>query len=80
MVQSPITDEDDANILPPEIIRMSQKIEEIHVKFSPISETVSKLEAATVKLKSEIDYLEQCGRRNCLILHGLENIPNAHCN
>ena len=80
MVQSPITDEDDANILLPEIIRMSQKIEELCIKFNLISKTVFKLEAATVKLESEIDNLEQYGRRNCLILHGLENVPNAQYN
>ena len=80
MVQSPITDEDNANNLPPEIIRMSQKIEELYIKFNLISETVFKLEAATVKLESEIDNLEQYDRRNCLILHGLENVPNAQYN
>ena len=80
MVQSPITDEDDANILPPEIIRMSQKIEELYIKFNLISETVFKLEEATVKLESEIDNLKQYGRRNCLILHGLENVSNAQYN
>ena len=33
-----------------------------------------------MKLDSEIDNLEQYGRRNCLILHELNNFPNAHYN
>ena len=59
---------------------MSQKIKELYIKFNLIPETVSKLEAPTAKLESEIDKLEQYGRRNCLILLGPENIPIAQYN
>ena len=70
----------DANFIPPEIFRMGQKIEELYIKFILISATIAKLEATTVKLDLEIDNLEQYGRRNCLILHVLNNFPNAHYN
>ena len=81
LLQSPNAVADvDANFIPAEIIRMGQKIEELYIKFSLISATIFKLEATTAKHDSEIDNLEQDGRRNCLILHGLNNFPNAHYN
>ena len=54
-----------------QIAEISQKIEELYIKFSLISKAVTKLETAA-------DDLEQYGRRNCLILHGFENrdLPN----
>ena len=58
LVQSPNTATDvDANFIPPEITRTGQKIEELCIKFNFISTTISKLEAATVKVDSEIDNL-----------------------
>ena len=81
LVQSRNTVADvDANFIPAEIIRMGEEIEELFIKFDLISAIISKHEATTVKLDSEIDNLEQYGRRNCLILHGLDNFSNAHYN
>ena len=49
-----------------EIIRLGQHIEELHIKFDLISNTLAKLELT-------IDDLEQYSRRNCLILHGVNS-------
>lgn len=59
--------------MPIEIVTLSQKIEELYIKFNLISTTISKLETS-------IDDLEQYGRRNCLIVHGLTDLPNARRN
>ena len=56
-----------------EIAKLSQHIEELYIKFNLIL-------AAIAKLEFSIDELEQYGRNNCLILHGLHNFPNAHSN
>jgi len=54
---------------------LSQRIVELSIKFDQICNTVSKVELA-------VDDLEQYGRRNCLILHGLypKNLPNPYSN
>ena len=36
-----------------------------------IAARISQLETEKVKLSNEIDALEQCSRRNCLIVHGV---------
>jgi len=56
-----------------EIVRLGQHIEELYIKFEMIL-------AAIDKLESSIDNLEQYGRRNCIILHGLKsaNFPSPH--
>ena len=56
-----------------EIAKLSQHIEELYIKFNLIL-------AAIAKLEFSIDELEQYGRNNCLILHGLHNFPNVHSN
>ena len=56
-----------------EIAKLSQHMEELYIKFNLIL-------AAIAKLEFSIDELEQYGRNNCLILHGLHNFPNAHSN
>ena len=56
-----------------EIAKLSQHIEELYIKFNLIL-------AALAKLEFSIDELEQYGRNNCLILHGLHNFPYAHSN
>ena len=56
-----------------EIAKLSQHIEELYIKFNLIL-------AAIAKLEFSIDELEQYGRNNCLILHGLHNFLNAHSN
>ena len=56
-----------------EIARLRQHTEELHIKFNLIS-------AAIRKLEFSIDELEQYGHRNCIILHGTSNLPNAHNN
>lgn len=57
------------------IAKVSQQIEELYIKYNLISSAVSKLENA-------IDELEQYGRRNCIIIHGLSpsNLPDVHKN
>ena len=59
--------------LPGEITKISQQIEELYIKFKLVSDAITKLDET-------IDNLEQYGRRNCLILHGLRNLPNIHSN
>ena len=56
-----------------EIAKLSQHIEELYIKFNLIL-------AAIAKLEFSIDELEQYGRNNCLILHGLHNFLNAYSN
>ena len=56
-----------------EIAKLSQHIEELYIEFDLIS-------AAVAKLQFSIDELEQYGRRNCIILHGLDKFPNVHSN
>ena len=58
-----------------EIGRLSQQIEELHIKFRLISDMITKFELG-------LDNLEQYSRRNCLILHGIniQNLPNCHDN
>ena len=55
-----------------QIAKLSQQIEELYLKYNVISSAVAKLEVA-------VDDLEQYGRRNCIILHGLtsKNFENA---
>ena len=53
--------------------KLSQHIEELYIKFNLIL-------AAIAKLEFSIDELEQYGRNNCLILHGLHKFPNAYSN
>ena len=55
------------------IAKLSQHIEELYIKFNLIL-------AAIAKLEISIDELEQYGRNNCLILHGLYNFPITHSN
>ena len=57
--------------LQPEIFRLRQHIEELHIKLDLISSALSTLEET-------IDNLEQYGRRNCLLLHGMSTYPNPH--
>ena len=59
--------------LPGEITKISQQIEELYIKFKLVSDAITKLDET-------VDNLEQYGRRNCLILHGLRNLPNIHSN
>ena len=54
-----------------ELAKLSQHIKELYIKFNIIL-------AAVAKLEFSIDELEQYGRRNCIILHGLDNFPNVH--
>ena len=56
-----------------EIAKLSQHRKELYIKFNLIL-------AAIAKLEFSIDELEQYGRNNCPILHGLHNFPNAHSN
>ena len=58
--------------LPGEITKISLQIEELYIKFKLVSDAITKLDET-------VDNLEQHGRRNCLILHGLRNLPNIHC-
>ena len=57
------------------IVKLTQQIEELYIKFNLISKAVSNLETS-------LDDLEQYGRRNCLILHGFSkaSLPNPHTN
>ena len=60
----------------PEIAKLSQQIEELYIKFGLISEAIKKLD-------SSLDDLNQYGRRNCLVLHGLSantDLPNSQSN
>ena len=56
-----------------EIAKLSQHIEELYIKFNLILTAVAKLEFS-------IHELEQYGRRNCIILQGLDKFPNVHNN
>ena len=57
-----------------EFAKLRQHIEKLYnIKFNLILVAIAKLEFF-------IDELEQCGRNNCLILHGLHNFLNARSN
>jgi len=55
------------------IVKVSQQVEELFFKPNLITTSISNVE-------SSIEDLDQYGRRNCLILHGLNNLSNANRN
>ena len=59
--------------LPGEITKISQQIEELYIKFKLVFDAITKLDETIYNLK-------QYGRGNCLILHGLRNLPYIHSN